>query len=100
MDSLPGRSGISTSDSGYMLVTGSWGRLLDGSGEAGSSGIMVTLGSIPRPTLLVLTRPVCVVQSGKVVGWWAAAFLGEPTLVVQVGTSHRVRKAVDVDIGG
>ena len=82
MDGLPGWPSIPTSDSGYRLNAGSWGRFLDGGGEAGSSGVVVALESIPcTATPLLTAGSIRVIQGGELVGRWAA-FHRRTTLVV------------------
>jgi len=100
MGRFSGRTTIPPSKIRGGLITGSWGRFLDGGGEAGSSRVVVALGSIPCAiTLLIFATSNCVIQGGKIVGR-RAAFRGMTALIVYVGTNHRVRNTIEVDICG
>jgi len=100
MDRLPGGPSIPANNGGGRFTAGRWGRFLDSSGEAGSSRVVMRLGSVPYTTPLVLTAgPIRMIQRGKLVGR-RAALVGGTALVIQIGTGHRVRDAVDVNVGG
>jgi hypothetical protein len=101
MDRLPSWSGVSTSDGRGRFRTGSWGRFLDCSSEAGPPRVVVNLRSVPCATspLVLAVGSVSVIQGREFVGR-RATFLGDTALVVQVGTSHRVCDIIDVNVGG
>lgn len=99
MDRLPGGSSIPANDGGDRFTARSRGRFLDGSGEAGSSRVMVRLGSVPCTPLVLTAGPICMIQRGKLF-WRRAALLGGTALVIQIGTGHCVRDTVDVNVGG
>ena len=64
------------------IVTGNWGRFLDGSSEASSSRVVVALGSIPcATTFLVFATSDRMIQGGEIVRRWAV-FLGMTALII------------------